>query len=884
MNTNKKKEFDFYDTTLKNIKNSLISFNLTEIISIDSVEDSNDPIILIDNFENIHVTWIDKTNYSGCGNDFDVVYKQWNNLTKEWSLVEVISNDSIDNSYRPSMAIDSLGDIHIGWEDTGNLTGINDDYLKSDIYYKKMDFSTGQWSCVEHISINSTQSACNPSITTDSQNNIHLAWYDITDYDGEYDYDIFYRRWNYTSKLWTSIEVLSNESTGASQNQMLTNDEYDNIHLVWEDWTDYNGCGNDFDIFYRKWDNNTKEWSSIEVISNESTSGSYDPSVIVDNFDNIHVTWEDWTDYNGCGNDPDIFYKQWNNLTKEWSSLEVISNESNNNSQRQSLTADPLGNIYVSWQDNTNYDYSGDDYDIFYKIWNVTSETWSSMNLISTESTENSISVSLTTDNKGRIFVAWEDWTDYNGCGDDRDIFYKYIISNDKPIITSFTNNIFTNGSGLETINWTISDQIGGEGIYHILANDTENHIYEWISWSQWNSNITLSIPINRIAPETYIYTIEYYDKYHLKGLNSSVIVIINDSAPIVEGPNDHEVYRGTTYLLTWTIIDDFGWISYKIYNNGAAENWHLWPMTDPIPYLLDISNLGTYNITIAYNTTTSQNDFYTTLITVVRSPMEIFINDYLIYLIILIVVLIGISIYIIFNKNKKVKKVSVWKAKTEVLFETLNIDSLLIIHKETSTILLNKNYFKRIEEPSLIGGFLQAITSFKYVLKDQDIKATLHSKEMFLLDFREYKILIEDGEFIRIALIINLMPSDYIMNASTKFIEEFEARYYKYLTHFYGEVSIFEQSMDLIDKYFNIHLIHPHMINPNPPSHPLTNFQERVLNYTKEFYSSNGHFHVTHLLEFLIVKIPQEPRDKIIATISDLINYGYIKPVRLSP
>jgi len=85
---------------------------------------------------------------------------------------------------------------------------------------------------------------------------------------------------------------------------------------------------------------------------------------------------------------------------------------------------------------------------------------------------------------------------------------------------------------------------------------------------------------------------------------------------------------------------------------------------------------------------------------------------------------------------------------------------------------------------------------------------------------------------------------------------------------------------MDLIDKYFNIHLVHPHIINENPPSVQLTSFQEKILKLAKKYYSLTGNFYLTKLLEFLILRIPHEPKDKISANLSDLIQYGYINQI----
>lgn len=50
-------------------------------------------------------------------------------------------------------------------------------------------------------------------------------------------------------------------------------------------------------------------WSPTEVVSTESTGNSYNPSLAVDTLGNVHVAWDDLTDYLESGTDEDIFYK-----------------------------------------------------------------------------------------------------------------------------------------------------------------------------------------------------------------------------------------------------------------------------------------------------------------------------------------------------------------------------------------------------------------------------------------------------------------------------------------------------------------------------------------------------------------------------------------------
>ncbi|MFA5102676.1 MAG: PKD domain-containing protein, partial [Candidatus Thermoplasmatota archaeon] len=103
-----------------------------------------------------------------------------------------------------------------------------------------------------------------------------------------------------------------------------------------------------------------------EVVSTESTSYSSDPSLFVDSSGTVHVAWEDETDYGGSGSDPDIFYKR-KPSGGSWTVTELVSTESTSYSWYPSLFVDSSGTVHVAWDDATDYGGSGSDRDIFYK-------------------------------------------------------------------------------------------------------------------------------------------------------------------------------------------------------------------------------------------------------------------------------------------------------------------------------------------------------------------------------------------------------------------------------------------------------------------------------------------------------------------------------------
>ena len=405
-------------------------WNTTDVVSTGSTEFSEVPSLDIDTAGNIHIAWRDFTDYAGAGPDGDIFYKQWDSTSSTWTSTEVVSTESTAQSYNPSLGVDSAGDVHIAWEDWTDYAGAGSD---RDIFYKRKNASSLSWTTTEIVSTESTGDSWDPSLAVDSAGDIHVAWGDQTDYAGSgTDWDIFYKRWDSSISSWTTTEVVSTESTLASWESSLAVDSAGNVHIGWQDVTDYAGAGIDDDIFYKRWDAFSSSWTTTEVVSVESTGDTYYPSLGVDSVGNVFLVWQDTTNYAGAGTDQDIFYRRRDASYSSWATTEVVSTESTVYSEYPSLTVDFAGNVHVAWVDLSNYDGSGTDHDIFYKRRNAPSSSWTLTEVVSTESSSNSDAPSLVVDINSNIHVTWQDTTYYAGSGGDKDIFYKRSI--DPPV------------------------------------------------------------------------------------------------------------------------------------------------------------------------------------------------------------------------------------------------------------------------------------------------------------------------------------------------------------------------------------------------------------------------------------------------------------------
>jgi hypothetical protein len=346
--------------------------------------DSHEPDIVVEN-GNVYVVWYDNNNTNKSGSDYDIFYRS--NMTgKGWDSIQVISEPVImaDNnlgwSISPTIDVEN-GSIHVCWQDDSNFNNAAVDW---DIFYR--DNLTGAgWGPIQVISEPVSNADLNkgesrePDINVDDYGNIYIVWYDDNDTMGSgNDNDILFRS-NLTGSGWGSISVLSEPKTGSNIN---TGDSKaptivavnGNMHLAWHDNNDTNGCGADYDIFYKYY--NSNKWTAVQIISepeigkDNNIGGSLYPVLDVDN-GREYLVWHDTNDTASSGYDTDIFYR-YRTIGNSWSAIEVVSEPlvGSNMNQGKSLHPDinvRYGKTHIVWADNNNTNYAGIDRDIFYR-------------------------------------------------------------------------------------------------------------------------------------------------------------------------------------------------------------------------------------------------------------------------------------------------------------------------------------------------------------------------------------------------------------------------------------------------------------------------------------------------------------------------------------
>jgi uncharacterized phage-like protein YoqJ len=211
--------------------------------------DSEYSSIAIDSQDNIYVVWEDETP----GND-EIFLKKSTNGGTSWTQKRLTRTS--DDSWTPSIAIDSQDNIYVVWED---YTPVNDE-----IFLKKSTNGGTNWT-QKRLTWTSGGS-WNSSIAIDSQDNIYVVWQDETLGNDE----IFLKKSTNGGTNWTQKRLTW--TSGDSWNPSIAIDSQDNIYVVWDDETPGN-----YEIFLKKsTDGTVSNISNIWSIEEEEVDNDFE--------------------------------------------------------------------------------------------------------------------------------------------------------------------------------------------------------------------------------------------------------------------------------------------------------------------------------------------------------------------------------------------------------------------------------------------------------------------------------------------------------------------------------------------------------------------------------------------------------------------------------
>jgi hypothetical protein len=301
---------------------------------------SLNPEIGIDSNENLHVLWLDDRNM-GYGHN-EIYYQKLNNNGGLLSQNKRITFATTNTIRQLSFGIDSSDNIQLFWEQTGNYG----------IYYQKLN-NNGD-TIIPTTLIESNSNLGRIDMAIDENDKTHLSF---TSSNSE----IFYMKLDDIGHV-TINKTLIVSNPSQSRDQRLTVDNFNNLHIIWKGRP---GSG-DFDIFYKKLDNDGNNLTSDLRLDEGGSVYTDDPDITSDSIGNIYVTYND--DRPG-GLPKQIYYKKLdNNGTSLINDTRLSFNVSGRSSR---IVTDESNNVFVVWKGSGNVIYknnvnNSNDIDTYY--------------------------------------------------------------------------------------------------------------------------------------------------------------------------------------------------------------------------------------------------------------------------------------------------------------------------------------------------------------------------------------------------------------------------------------------------------------------------------------------------------------------------------------
>ncbi len=435
------------------------------------------------------------------------------------------------------------------------------------------------------------------------------------------------------------------------------------------------------------------------------------------------------------------------------------------------------------------------------------------------------------------------------------DIYFE-IYNTDSEIIYSESNKL--NETAFEnsvSYNWDIFSTTKIPGTYYLKAY--------WILYNETHAFLALNtteVIVSKYTVNLEILNIAEFSRSYLYG--SAILIegrlTNNDTGTVIERePIITEIYDNNLNLIeTKSDITN---------NEGIIQ----------IEYTLP-TGYSKISVKLVYNASDTYYSFgeseHTLEINLI-SQAEYYLNIFLNFLPYIVAVLVISITTIVVVKYRKSKLRKFWAGEAKILDDLLNISYIMIIHKDVGVSIYNKQISLEGIDSDLISGFLQAISQFRSEFK----KGTSDTKDKgFEMDYGDFKIVIVDGDYVRVALILDGTPSEKLKESQWLFTEGFERRYSTLLTDFAGEITPFREADDLIERHFNVSLVYPLQLGKHYGVIKVKGLEKALIEVAEQIQKERNIFFVSSLLNFALAG-RKATRDEIISTIIEMKRKGLI-------
>jgi len=215
-------------------------------------------------------------------------------------------------------------------------------------------------------------------------------------------------------------------------------------------------------------------------------------------------------------------------------------------------------------------------------------------------------------------------------------------------------------------------------------------------------------------------------------------------------------------------------------------------------------------------------------------------------------------------EKQLKLERETIWQKFLDVL----NIKHIIIMDKGSGLSLLNYAVSGVDIDADLLSGFIQANITFSESeeVTDQNLLPSFEY-HFYEFQYKNFNILLKDGDYVRVCLILDHKASNKLRNHTFRFIEEFEKDFKEELISFQntGAIDVKNMSNDIVES-FNISLMFPMILAHSIPPYELEKvkrslIQNAIYNLAKEMLAVKPFFFIYNMFTRLkkIVNIEDE-------------------------
>jgi hypothetical protein len=233
----------------------------------------------------------------------------------------------------------------------------------------------------------------------------------------------------------------------------------------------------------------------------------------------------------------------------------------------------------------------------------------------------------------------------------------------------------------------------------------------------------------------------------------------------------------------------------------------------------------------------------------------------------------------------KRQKKLAKYQAIADTFSDVANLNRLLVLHKESGICVFDP-FAEESQDATLVAGFLQAISTFGHDLGDSPGLADESDDARTLreLQYEGFRILINDGKFVRVALVLSGTPSDQLRSRLETFTNVFEKRYKADFQHWEGRVDQFNSASDLVEEVFLISLRHPHSLAPRKPRGvKITSIESDIYKLSKELTKDREYVFLGQILSTYLAAAKTDKLEALMS-IYQLRMKGIFVPIQLPP